>query len=465
MKQLMKRMLRFSKNTTRVTIAFVLMLASLTARLQNKAEGQIIDRVIAVVGKNIILQSELDAKYTQMVKSNEFVNADSKCFLLEDLLYQKILVAQAEKDSVDISDTQVEQELDDRLNYSISQYGTKESFEAFYGKTTEQFKDEIRDDVRNLLMAKNIQSKITGDLKVTPQEVKTYFNKIHPDSVPFINAEVEIGQILKKPAVSSQAKKEAKDRLEVIRQRILKGESFTSMAVLYSEDPGSATKGGEYKNLQRGTFVPEFEAVAYSLNKGDVSEIFETSFGYHFLQLMDKRGDIIDVRHILMSPKVDLVDLQKSKTVLDSVYALLKKDSISFAEAAVKYSDDEESKNSGGLIVNPQTGSTRFDMNEIGQFDPTIVFTIDKMKIGEYTKPALTQGRDSKQAYRIVYLKNRTEPHKANLKEDYQRIQQAALNEKQQKVIADWIKKKVNTIYLKIDDDFKSCHFRNKWVK
>ena len=428
------------------------------------AQEKIIDRVLAVVGSNIVIQSELESQYLQYVAQGEQPGENTKCKIFEQLLYQKLLLAQAEKDSVTVSDAQVESELDKRLRYYITQFGSEEKFVAFYGKSIDDFKIELRDNIKDLLLSQTMQSKVTNDISVTPSEVRTFFNNINPDSLPLINSEVEIGEIVKRPPVTPEAKKEAKEKIEGLRQRILKGENFVTLAALYSEDLYSAKKGGEYDTLHRGQFVPEFDAVAFRLKEKEISEVFETVYGFHFMQLLAKRGEVVDVRHILISPKVSPEDLQKAKIKLDSIYTLIQKDSISFSDAAAKFSDEDESKNNGGLIVNPQTGVTKFEMDELGQLDPTIVFTIDKMKPGEFTSPSLMATRDAKQAYRILYLKSRTEPHRANLISDYQKIQSVALASKQQKAISAWIKKKKESTYIKIADDYKNCKFDNNWV-
>lgn len=428
------------------------------------AQGKVIDRVIAVVGVNTVLQSELESQYQQMVTAQEAVDDNSRCKLFEELLYQKLLLAQAQKDSLTVTDVQVEQELDKRIRYYIHQFGSEERFVAFYGKSVDDFKMDLKDNIRDLLLAQQMQSKITTDKSVTPSDVKLYYNSIPEDSIPFISSEVEVGQIVKKPKTTPEAKKEAKTKIEDIRQRIMKGESpFASMAALYSEDPGSASKGGLYEHIQRGQFVPEWDAWAFKLKPNEISEVFETVYGYFVIQLIERRGDEVDARSLLIAPKVDANDLLVAKLSLDTIYTKLLADSISFSEEAAKYSDDEESKNSGGLIVNPQSGATRFQMDELGQMDQTVAFAIDKLKVGEFTKPMPMTSRDGKQAYRIVYLKTRTSPHRANLADDYQKIQSNALAKKQQEEIQTWIKRKSVNTFVRINDDYKSCKFINKW--
>jgi peptidyl-prolyl cis-trans isomerase SurA len=429
------------------------------------AQEKVIDRIAAVVGNNYILQSDLETQYQQMLTNQEPVNENTRCKIMEELLYQKLLLAQAQKDSLDVTEGQIEQELSRRMDYYLQQFGSEEKFVAFYGKSVEDYKLELKDDVRELLLEQQMQGKITGSLTVTPSEVKEYFNAIPDDSIPFINAEVEIGQIVKKPKISDQAKKEAKAKIEELRQRILKGTaSFSSMAALYSQDPGSANKGGLYEHIPRGQFVPEWDAWAFKLKKNEISEVFETVYGYFIIQLIERRGDEVDARSLLIAPAVDVSDMVRAKESLDTIYQRLVADTATFSDIAARYSDDEETKNSGGLILNPYTGSTRFQMDLIGQMDQTIAFAIDKLKVGEYTKPMPATLSDGKQAYRILYLKTRTLPHRANLKDDYQSIQTAALSKKQQIAVQAWIKKKSAETYVHLADEFKTCTFNNKWI-
>jgi peptidyl-prolyl cis-trans isomerase SurA len=346
------------------------------------------------------------------------------------------------------------------MRYFVQQLGSEQKLEEYLGKSIIQIKADYKDDVRNMLLSQSMQSKITSGVTVTPADVRSYYNAIPPDSLPLINSEVEVGQIVKMPPVSKEEKKNVKDKLNKIRDRIINGEDFATLAVLYSED-GSAKDGGELGFRGRDELVPEFSSVAFELKGSEISKIVESPYGYHIIQLIERRGELINVRHILMSPKNSSADILKAQQFLDSVYTLLKTDSMTFSNAAAKFSDDAESKYNGGLIVNPQTGTNRFETSEL---DPTTFFTIDKLKPGQYSQPVKFQGRDGKPAYRLLYLKTRTEPHRANLKEDYQQIQNVALAQKQAKVLGDWVKKKKATTYIKLDDEFKSCGFQYQWV-
>lgn len=451
------------KLQTVITAFLALMINIAMAQPQ---QGQVVDRVIGVVGKYIVKQSELESQYQQYVSQGLEVTDVNKtrCDLLEELLYQKLLMAQADKDSVTVSESQVESELDRRLRYYIAQFGSQEKFEEFYGKSTQQFKEDLRDDIHNILLAQTMQQKVVGDVNVSPAEVARFFNKIPKDSLPYINASVEIGEIVKKPGLSPEAKKEAKDQIEDIRQQIVGGKDFAFMAKLYSEDPGSKMNGGLYTNIQRGQFVPEWDAMAFSLKPGEISPVFETVYGYFILTVVQRRGEFVDARSILIIPKVSALDMGKARTQLDSIYNLLVKDSISFSDAAGRFSDDEGTKQSGGLIFD-ESGETRIEMSKLSKVDPTIVFTVDKMKVGDVTEPSLTQTPDGKQAYRIIYLKSRSEPHVLNLKDDYQQIQSLAVREKQQDLINDWIRRKLENTYVRISDEYKGCKFDNSWVK
>lgn len=437
---------------------------SVTAQI-NPGSEMIIDRIVGIVGGNIIMQSEVDAQYQQMASELSTLGEAGKCKVFEDLLYQKLLLAQAQLDSLSVTDAQIEQEQDRRMNYFIQQFGSEEKFVEFYGKTVDDFKADLKDNIRDLLLAQQMQGKITADVTVTPNEVKTYFENIPEDSLQFINTEVEVGQIVRKPVVTAAAKKGAKDKIIDIRDRIVKGQSsFSAMAALYSQDPGSASRGGLYEGIQRGQFVPEWDAWAFKMKPNEISEVFETVYGYFIVQLIQRRGDVVDARSILIAPKIDAGDLFKAKLMLDTIYDKISHNvPIVFADSAAKYSNDDETKNSGGLILNPFTGSSRFQMDEIGQYDQNVAFAIDKLQIGEMTKPMPYATHDGKQAYRILYLKSRTEPHKLNLKDDYQKVQTMALQKKQQEIIKNWVKKKLSNMYVRITDDYKTCTFSNKW--
>jgi len=306
-----------------------------------------------------------------------------------------------------------------------------------------------------------MQGKIVGEVKVTPSEVNNFFAKIPADSIPEVGSEYELGQIVKKPPVSEAERKIVKEKLNTLRDRILKGESFTALAALYSEDPGSAKKGGELGMTPRGELVPEFEAVAFNLTKDEISPVIETKYGFHIIQLIERKGGYVNVRHILMRPKVSLEDLIKAKTLLDSVFLLIKSKKMTFEDAAAKFSDDD-SRSNGGSIINPNNQSTKFEADEI---DQSIFFTVDKLEVGQISSPVVMKTEDDQQAYRILYLKKRSSPHRANLKDDYDKIQNIALEQKRNDVINKWITNQLQKTYINILDEYRDCQYVHPWVK
>lgn len=430
---------------------------------QDENEGKVIDQVIAIVGDEIILQSDVEAQYLQYRMQEGITGSETnvKCSLFENMLYQKLLLNQAELDSVQVSPMQVEAEMDRRLRYFISQFGSQEKLEEFYQKTVFEIKDEFREQITDQMMVENVQESITANTTVTPSEVKSFFKSIPKDSLPFINSEVQLAQIVKMPPVSFDEKKRVKSKLLELRKRVLDGENFSTLAILYSEDPGSAKSGGELGLIGRGELYKEFEAVAFTLKPDTISGIVETEAGYHIIQLIERKGDFVNVRHILLQPKVSPMDLILAKNELDSIVGLIEDSTYTFNQAVVKFSEDP-SKNNGGLIINPMTGTGVF---EADQLDPKVFFVIDKLEIGDISQPVPYKMSDGKDAYRVLFLQDRTEPHLADLKQDYDNIQEWALQDKKQKEIGLWIDEKSNETFVKIGDDFKDCDFVNTWSK
>ena len=428
-------------------------------------EGQPIDRIIAVVGGSITLQSELETQYIQMLASGYEPNDDSRCILFEELLYGNLLLHRSKVDSLNVSDGEVEDELTRRLEYFIAQLGSQEKLEEYYEKSILEIKDEFRELIKEQLLTQRMQTQITGDIKVTPAETRAYFNRIPKDSLPFINTEIEIGQIRRRPVVTKEQKAEARAKAEELRQRVLDGESFRALAILYSEDPGSSKNGGDLGFFARGMMVPEFDAVAFQLKEDSISEVFETSYGFHFMEMLERRGEQINVRHILIRAKTSPEDLEKARVFLDSIHGLIMDGKMTFAEAAEKFSDDDDSKLNGGMMFNPMTGAPTFDMEQLSSIDQRLFLTVETMKPGDISKAVRTQSPDGKEAYNLFYLKSQTEPHVANMKDDYQRIQLAALAEKKNKAIEKWINDKAAKTYIRIDEAYQDCPFAHRWDK
>jgi len=439
-------------------IVIIIMLFSCVVKAQPEA---VIDRIIATVGNDVILLSDLEKTYMQYsaqgVRMEEF---DMKCEILEELLFQKLLKYQAVLDSVDISDQMVEGELDRRMRFFVSQIGSEEALEKYFQKSISAIKDELSENIYNQLMSETVQRKITENVHITPAEVNAFFRNIPKDSLPLVGSEVGLSHIVIIPKVTDEEKLETKQKLEKMRSEITSASDFRSKAVLYSQDPGSAKKGGDLGSVRRGELYPEVEAVAFSLAEGEISEVFESRAGYHIVQLIERRGERVNLRHILLKPTPSPYTLVATEKQLDSIATLIMSGAMTFEEAARKFSDDE-SKTTGGVMVNPYSGTNRFP---IEQLDVGLFMVIDKLKVGEISRPVSMQTEEGKNAYRIIRLQRRTEPHTANLKDDYQMIQEAALEDKKNRIISDWIIQKTKNTYINIIDDYNACIFQNKWT-
>ena len=451
-------------------IIIALMLLSLPMMAQRR-QPQVIDKVVAVVGKNIILQSDIENQYIQyrMQGMAEGTGQEVRARILEDLLLQKLMLNQAEMDSINVTDEDVERQMDQKLQYFISRFGSKEKMEAQFGKTLTEIKEELRKGQKDQMLQEQIQAKIMENVVVTPQEVKDFFLNIPKDSLPTISPEYEIVQIVKRPPVSIDEKLQVKDRLYQIRKRILEGESsFATMAVLYSEDPGSARQGGELGFTGRGEFATEFENVAFNLHDGEISDVVETQFGFHIIQLIEKRDNMVNCRHILLTAKVPVEALEKAQNELDSVAQLVRNGDMSFEEACKKYSDDD-SKSNGGYLTNAATGGNWLslqDLQELEQSYPeykNLAFVITRLEVGEISDPLPMTTNENKDAFRIIMIKSKTDPHQANLKDDYNLIQNWALNQKRQEAIGKWVKNKAAKAYIRLDDTYKNCDFYYDW--
>ncbi len=433
-----------------------------TMTLTVHAQEKVIDEVVAVVGSHMVMHSEIEQQYLQMKAQGNIGGIEKvRCQIIESALFRKLLLNQAEFDSIKISDEEVESTLDSKMRYYVQQFGSREKLEDFYKKSVDDIKIEFREPVREQLLEEQMQQKITTDIKVTPSEVKAYFTSLPSDSIPVIATQYEIGEIVKDAPLSPEELNAAKEKISALRQRIVKGEKFAPLAVLYSEDPGSAPKGGELGLFGRGDMYPEFEAAAFSLKKGEVSDVIKTKAGYHIIQLIERRGEYVNARHILIIPKTSPSDIVKAKLKLDSIADLIRKDSIKFERAAIRFSDDPNRIN-GGLLINPSSGNTRFEAN---QLDREVFFVIDKMKVGEVSKPVPMANEEGKEAYRLLYLKMRTVPHRASLNEDYSQIQEWALQKKRAESIDSWINTKLKNSFVHVSDNYKSCTFTHKWFK
>ncbi len=423
-----------------------------------------LDKIAGVVGNSIILQSDIELKYATFLAQGNQPNPDIKCQILQSFLTQKLLAQQAIIDSVDVKDDEVDAEVDRRMRGMISRAGGQDRLEQFLGRSVIQYKDEIRPDLKEGLVAQKMQQKITTDVNTTPQDVKKFFNAIPKDSLPTINKEVEVGEIVFNPKLNNAEKDAYRQKAEDLLKRVKSGEDFAALARLYSQDPGSAPEGGDLGFGDRNTFVKEFTAWAFRLKAGEMSPVFETDFGFHFLQVIERRGEQVHVRHILIVPVTTPASLDRAKAKADSVYDLMTHNKrIDFSTAAAYYSDDRETKFNGGMLLNADNVDTRTTYIPTNRLDPQVALTTDTMKVGSISKPQLFTDQGGKKSYKILYLKSTTNAHKVNLEQDYPKIKEYATNAKINRTISEWFEKKRKQTFIKIDPEYQSCPQLKGW--
>jgi peptidyl-prolyl cis-trans isomerase SurA len=441
-----------------ITISFLFL-----ATISFAQERKVVDKIVAQVGDNIILMSDLEAQKLQAIQAGMTVTKEMDCSVLEELMYNELLLNQSKLDSIEISDEQVDSEMENRLRVLEEQMGGREKLEQFYGKSVTQIKEEFRPLIKDRLLSQEMERTITADITVTPKEVSEFFSKIPKDSIPLINAQLSFQQIVHYPEITKADKKRAYDQLSEIRKNILGGKSFDTQARIHSMDPGSASQGGKI-TASRGMMVPPFEAAVFSLEVGSVSDVFESSYGYHIVKLLDRKGDDYVCQHILIIPEYTNEALEYSALKMDSCYALLKENKITWDDAVARFSNDEMTKQNKGIITNPITGEQTWDMEDLNQVDQQIFLLTDNMEKGDITSPNLyVDIYERKQGIRIVRLMDRKPQHLANLKDDYALIKRAAENDKKQRTINNWIKTKIGNAYVRIDESYQDCQFRNPW--
>lgn len=423
--------------------------------------SMVIDKVCAKVGAEIVLMSEIENQYQQIISQGNYGSDDLRCRIIDQVLANKLILNQAKIDSVEVTDVQVNNELDRRIAYMVNQIGSEERLEEYYEKSIPEIRDEFKPLIRDQLLVQGKQSEITSAATVSPSDVKEFFNSIPPDSLPFIDSEIEYAQIVINVPVSREEKQRIREQLEGYKKRVEDGEDFATIAILYSQD-GSARNGGELGFVSRGDLVKEFESAAFKLRKNEVSEVVESQFGFHIIQLIERRGERINCRHILIKPKFSKEDIDEALAKADSIYGVIKNDSITFSRAAQIFSEDKNSRYNGGNVVNPATGTTRFDADEV---DPSVFFQLEKLEAGEISEPIQSLNSEGNTSFKILYLISRSEPHKANLEKDYQRIQDAARVDKENKVLEDWIDKQLESTFVELSDDYRECENLSRWYQ
>ena len=422
----------------------------------------IADKIIAVVGNKIILKSDIDNSIIDMQRQGIEVPTDAKCMSLEQAMGIKALVLQAEKDSLPVTDEEVDADIDNQIRYFISQYGSKDEVEKIAGKSLYQLKEDFKEGFRDRKLATAMRNKIVDGIKITPNEVKAYFEKIPKDSLPFYETEVEVGQIVVFPKASHDAELYCIEQLNEYKKQIESGKKeFGTLASIYSEDPGSKDHGGQYEiNRNQKDLDPLWMSKAFMLKEGQISNPFKTKFGYHIIQLVSRSGDDAVVRHILKIPQVTQIEMKGGFEKLDSVRAKLIAGTIDFGTAVSRYSDDEGSKFTAGMIQGRDGSFLTID-----QLDKDLVVKLKDLKIGEFSQPIEYADERGKKGLRIVYLKTKTEPHRENLKDDYNKISQRAIEQKKETALEKWFDVKTKNYFIMIDDEYKNCAAMKKWVE
>ena len=423
--------------------------------------SQSIDRIEAIIGDEILLTSDIESQYLQYLLQGGTNSLNVRCEIIEDLLFQNLLIHQAKIDSIDISSEEISQEINKRLLYFESQLGSINNVEDYFGKSMLDIEKDLKDVIRNQFYAQRMQAKIVADLKVTPSEVKHSYDLLDLKDIPTIPTQVELLQIILTPKVSDKQIQDIKESLNDLRERVYNGESFNVLATLYSDDEASSTRGGELGFVNRGDLLPEFERVAFRLKEGEVSQIVETKYGFHIIKLIERRGEQINVRHILIKP---IPDTEANIAALDKaneVFNEIKSGVISFKEAVIKYSDGPN-KNNGGLFVNPVTMSTLYSYDDMSL---SLKLLLEKIPVGEITYPTNIQINEGDNFYRIIKVNKRIDSHQANLVDDFTIIKDFTLNLKRQELLSNWIENKIKITYVKLNHNLEPCSFQNNWIK
>jgi len=448
----------------KVCTLWVLLLASVSAFGQNN----VIDEVVWVVGDEAILKSDVENERLNAQYEGRKFDGDPYCIIPEQLAVQKLFLHQAELDSVEVTEQEVLTELEWRINYLIDQIGSKEKMEEYYNKTSTQIREMIRENIRNEKTVRKMQQEIIGDIKIVPADVRRYFKNLPQDSIPFVPTQVEVQIITMEPKIPQEEIERVKKALRDYTDQVNKGEiAFSTLARLYSEDEGTRRRGGETGFTGRGEWVPQFANVAFNIQEPNkISKIVETEFGFHIIQLIEKRGDRANVRHILLKPRVEEKDLEASLLRLDSIAKDIRNAKFSFDEGASFLSHDKDTRNNHGLMANPKSGTARFEMQELAQVSQEVAKTVEGLNVGEVSEPFTMINNKGKEVCAIVKLKARIDGHKATITEDYQRLKsivQAKLGEEK---LEKWIKDKQKSTYVRINEDWVKCDFKYPgWIR
>ena len=446
-------------------IALCALLFSSVAAL---GQNNVIDEVVWVVGDEAILKSDVENERLNAQYEGRKFDGDPYCIIPEQLAVQKLFLHQAEIDSIEVSEQEVMSRLEQQTNWLIDQIGSKEKMEEYYNKTSTQIREMLRENIRNGMTVQKMQQEIVGDIKIVPADVRRYFKNLPQDSIPFVPTQVEVQIVTLEPKIPQEEIERVKKALRDYTDQVHKGEiAFSTLARLYSEDEGTRRRGGELGFMGRGELVPEYANVAFNLqDPNKVSKIVESEFGFHIIQLIEKRGDRINTRHILLKPRVEEKDLEASLLRLDSIAKDIRNAKFSFNEAATFISQDKDTRNNHGLMANPNSGTARFEMQELAQVSQEVAKTVEGLNVGEISEPFTMINNKGKEICAIVKLKARIDGHKATITEDYQRLKsivQAKLGEEK---IQKWIVDKQKSTYVRINENWVKCDFKYPgWVR
>ena len=423
------------------------------------AQDNVIDEVVWVVGDEAILKSDIEEERIRAQYEGEKLDGDPYCVIPERIAIQKLFLHQAAIDSIEVSESEVLSRVEQQTNFYINQIGSKEKMEEYFNKTTTQIREQLRDNIRDGLTVQEMQKKIVGDIKVTPAQVRRYFKDLPPDSIPYVTTQVEVQIITLEPKIPQEEIDRVKGQLREYTDRINSGNTqFSTLARLYSEDPASAKFGGEMDFMGRGMLDPAFANVAFNLtDPKKVSKIVESEFGFHIIQLVEKRGDRIKVRHLLLKPRVSEEDLMAATARLDSIADDIRNNKFSFEDAALYISSDKDTRNNHGLMPNKETGTSKFQMQEL---PPEVAKTVDKMNVGEISKAFTMINEKGKEICAIVKLKTRINGHKATITDDYQQLKDVVLEKRRAEKLDKWIREKQKSTYVRIDENWRNCDFK-----
>lgn len=446
----------------------LVMLPMMLMAAQIAAQNNVIDEVVWVVGDEAILKSDVENERLNAQYEGRRIDGDPYCVIPEQIAIRKLFLNQAKIDSIEVSDRDVLNMVDHRLNWLIGQIGSKEKMEEYYNKSMSQIRFMLRENVREGEIVNKMKQEIIGDIKIVPAEVRRYFQSLPQDSIPYIPTQVEVQILQLKPKISQKEIDRVKATLRGYAKEVNDGKtSFSVLARLYSEDPGSARRGGELGFMGRGELVPEYANVAFNITNPDrVSKIVESEFGYHIIQLVEKRGDRINTRHILMKPRATEQEIESCLMKLDSISDDIRKDKFSFDEATTYLSQDKDTRNNHGLMANPMTGTPRFEMGQLAQVSQEVAKMVDKMHVGEISEPFIMKDKGGQEVCAVVKLKNRREGHKATISEDYQRLKSMVKAKLSEEKLDKWIREKQKATYVKINGDWCKCQFKYPgWIK